>query len=65
MMRNSEGMIELTDSEAQDIADFIRRSLDRAWDRHTDTFICTESWEDGMRRMDPEMYDLADALNSI
>ena len=57
MKRIDEDTIAITQGELDDIREFIRSSLDRQWDRHTDTHICTDSWENGMRRMDPEMYD--------
>lgn len=58
------GEIALTKEEAGEIAGFIRASLNRQWDDYTDTYIVENTtWEEGMRRMDPEMYDLADRLN--
>lgn len=52
----------LTKEEVQDIIDFIDSSLNREWDRYTDQFICTDKWEDGKRRMNPEMYALMETL---
>ena len=65
MKRTGESTIEITDDEMLQIYEFIHRSLDQAWDRYTDNFICTDSWEDGKQRMDPEMYDLANKLISL
>jgi hypothetical protein len=65
MKRLNENEIIISQEEANDIYFFIRSSLDRQWDRHTDHYICNDSWEDGMRRMDPEMYDFAEQLNSL
>ena len=65
MERLHDGRIVITEKEAADIAEFIRSSLDREWDQHTNTFICNDKWEDGMRRMNPEMYDLSQQLNLI
>ena len=65
MERIDDDTIALTQNELDQIRDFIRMSLDRDWDRHTDHYICTDSWEDGMRRMDPEMYDFADQIAAI
>ena len=66
MKRNDAGEIIITDQEAEAIKEFIRSSLYRAWDRYTDNVICEgTSWEDGMRQMDPEMYDIADQLNLL
>ena len=58
------GCIVLTPEEAQDIVDFIDDSLDSAWDRYTDTYICNESWEDGKRQMDPKMYEFKEQLHT-
>ena len=56
-------MIELTSEQVQDIVDFINSSLESKWDNHTNHFICRGvSYEDGKRRMNPEMYDLAELL---
>ena len=40
MKRTGENTIEITDHEMMQIYEFIHRSLDRDWDRHTDNFIC-------------------------
>ena len=65
MKRTGENTIEITDDEMMQIYEFIHRSLDRDWDRYTDNFICTDAWEDGKKRMDPEMYDFANKLISL
>lgn len=65
MQRLPDGRIVITEQEASSIAEFIRSSLDREWDQHTNTFICTDKWEDGMRRMNPKMYDLSEQLNLL
>lgn len=56
--------IEITKEQAQAIVYFIRSNLERSWDRYTDKFIVDdgETDEQGMRRMDPGAYDLADVL---
>ena len=57
-------MINLTKEELQDIASFIDRSLDNDWDRYTDIYIVTgTTWEDGKKRMNPEMYALMQKIN--
>ena len=56
------GNIVLTPDEAQDIVDFIDQALDTDWDRYTDIYICNDSWEDGKRRMNPEMYKFKEQL---
>lgn len=65
MQRIDENTIQITQEEMDNIQFFIDRSLDSSWDRYTDTYICSDSWEDGKRRMDPEMYDLAQAMRMI
>lgn len=66
MKRIDDDKIEITQAEADAIREFIRRSLDRAWDRYTDRVIVEKtSWEDGMRQMDPEMYDMADRFEQL
>lgn len=59
MTRIDENTIAITQEELDKIRDFIDDSLHRDWDRYTDTFICSESWEDGKRRMNPQMYAMA------
>ena len=65
MRRLSDSEIVLTQEELDNIREFIDRSLDRRWDDYTNTFICQDSWEDGKRRMDPEMYDMAQQMMGI
>lgn len=66
MKRQQDGTIALTQEEIDDLISFITSSLDRAWDQHTNNYICVNtSWEDGMRRMNPRMYDMANALQSL
>lgn len=61
---NSE-TIQITRDRARDIHFFIRFSLEREWDRYTDRYICEMSEEDGMRKMNPEMYDFAEELEKL
>lgn len=65
MKRLSEDEIVLTQAELNSMIDFINSSLARDWDRYTDHYICTDSWADGMRRMNPEMYDMAEKMVSV
>ena len=65
MRRISDTEIALTQEELDNIRWFIDNSLDREWDRYTDTYICSDPWEDGKRRMDPEMYDMAQQMMGI
>ena len=65
MKRIDDDTIALTQEELDNIREFISHSLDRAWDRYTDTFICHDSWEDGKRRMNPEMYDFAQEMLKV
>lgn len=65
MKRIDENTIAITDDELTDIRDFIRRTLDSDWDHYTDTYICRDSWEEGMRRMNPRMYDMSEQMGVI
>lgn len=65
MRRISDTEIALTQEELDNIRWFIDNSLDREWDRYTDTYICSDSWEDGKRRMNPEMYAMAEQMEKI
>lgn len=65
MRRISDTEIALTQEELDNIRSFIDNSLDREWDRHTDIFICEDPWEAGKRRMNPEMYDMAEQMSGI
>lgn len=66
MKRIDENNISLTNEELLDIRELIREHLDMRWDHYTDTFIITKtSWEDGMRSMNPKMYDMANEMTTI
>lgn len=65
MKRLNDDEIILTQDELNNIYEYIRNSLHNKWDRHTDHFICEDPWEQGMRRMDPEMYDFAEQIITI
>lgn len=65
MQRVDDDNITITQDELNDIAEFIRSSLYYEWDRYTDVYICRDKTEDGMRRMNPEMYDLMQKLRAI
>ena len=62
MHRIDDNTVALTQEELDNIREFINSSLDREWDRYTDNFICTDKWEDGKRRMNPEMYDMSQQM---
>jgi hypothetical protein len=65
MKRLNDDEIILSQAEADMISEFIWNSLYSAWDRYTDHYICSDKWEDGMKRMDPEAYDFREQLTSI
>lgn len=66
MRKLETGEIALTDEEATNLRLFIDGMLDRAWDRYTDHVIVENtSWEDGKRRMDPDMYDFAHEIQRL
>lgn len=62
MKRHNDDEIILTQAELSTLCDFIRSTLDRDWDDHTSRFFCKETNEEGMRRMDPGMYDMAQSM---
>lgn len=62
MKRIDENTIALTQAELDEIREFIQNSLNREWDRYTDNVICTDKWEDGVKRMDPEMYEMSQQM---
>lgn len=63
MKIDENGNLILTPEEVGDIVDFIDHTLDRQWDHYTDRYICEGvSWEDGKRRMNPEMYDFRERM---
>lgn len=48
------------------IAEFIRHTLDSRWDDYTNRYYgIKESNEEGMRRMDPEMYDMMQKMQLL
>ena len=60
MRRLNETEIVLAQDELESIREFIRITLAREWDDHTNRFHdCEEAYEEGLRRMDPGMYDIA------
>lgn len=66
MKRIDENTIQITQEELDMIQNFINNSLDQKWNRYTDHYICEgETWEEGKRRMNPEMYDFAEAASII
>lgn len=66
MKRDEHGNIILTPDEASDFACFIDHTLDREWDRHTDTYLCGDTTlEEGRRRMNPEMYEYHAKLTEL
>ncbi len=51
--------VSLTFSETQSMINYIFQSLENEWDRYTDRYITDELTSEGIRSMDPKMYDLA------
>lgn len=53
----------ITREEARDLIEFIDDALYAAWDRYTDLYIVPGiDWEEGKRRMNPDMYALMNKL---
>jgi hypothetical protein len=51
--------VSLTFSETQSIINFILYSLENEWDQYTDRYITEKPDSEGIRSMNPEMYDLS------
>ncbi len=63
MRRLNHNEIVITEEELENIQSFIRSALRSDWDSYTSNYICPGvTDEDGMRRMDPEMYDMANKM---
>jgi hypothetical protein len=66
MRRLNHNEIALTQKELDDIQSFIRSALRSDWDGYTSNYICPGVTDEaGMRRMDPEMYDMANEMGTI
>jgi hypothetical protein len=66
MRKLETGEIALTAGEAESLRAFIRNKLDRSWDRYTDLYMMPGmSWEEGMRKMNPALYDIAEQLTQL
>ena len=66
MRRINDTEIVLTQQELDNIREFIRSELASQWNSYTETFIVRgTSDEDGMRRMDPGMYDMAKEMDIV
>ena len=52
----------VTLDELDQILEFIDYTLHREFDQYLDHVICKCPWEEGKRRMNPQIYDLAKAI---
>ena len=59
MKRINDNEIAITQEELDSMQSFIRSALASDWDRHTNHYMSMTDDETGMRRMDPDMYDMA------
>lgn len=57
--------VEISKEQLENIIWFIRSSLESEWDSYTDRFICSDPHEVGVRRMNPQMYDLMVELENL
>jgi integrase len=57
--------VALTEEEISEITDFVRNALHREWDSYTDKFLTKTNLEDGLRLMDPNMYDFVEQLSKL
>ncbi len=51
--------VSLSFDETQAIINFIMFSLENEWEQYTDRYITEEPDSEGIRSMNPEMYDLS------
>lgn len=65
MKRIDEDTVAVTNDEIENLRSFIWNKLYNEWDQYTNNIICSDTTEGGMRRMDPEMYDFMNKLDSI
>ena len=66
MRRLNDNEIVITQTELDNIRDFIRSALYSDWNQYTSNYICPGvSNEDGMRKMDPARYDMAQQMIGI
>ena len=66
MRRINHNEIVITQFELDNIRLFIRSALAHDWDGYTANYICPGvTNEEGMRQMDPEMYDMAQEMTVI
>ncbi len=66
MKRLNDNEIVLTNEELENIREFIRSTLRYDWDHHTSLYYgCKETDEEGMSRMDPEMYNMSQEMDVI
>ncbi len=65
MKRLNADEIIITNAELESIHEFIRSTLHSDWDSYTDNFICRITTEEGLRKMDPDMYDMAQQMSII
>ena len=56
----------LTEEEINEYRDFISSTLYSEWDSYTSNYICRGvSSEEGKRRMNPEMYEIMETIDSL
>lgn len=62
MKRLDDDTIAITNEEALELYELLRNFMWREWDHYTDNVICTDPEEQGMERLNPAAYKLADEL---
>ena len=65
MKRIDEDTVAVTNDEIENLRSFIWNKLYNEWDQYTNNIICSDTTEGAMHRMDPEMYDFMNKLDSI
>mgnify|MGYP000945928173 FL=1 len=65
MLRINENTIQITQEELTTLEFFIDETLDRMWDNYTDNYICTDSWEEGKRQMNPTLYNILILIRNL
>jgi hypothetical protein len=61
-MSQDQDTITITKEQLDQLLSYSWSALEREWDAHTSKYICTDTCDEGMRRMDQKIYDLIKEL---
>lgn len=65
MKRLDDDTVAISNEEAQELYELLRNFMYSDWNHYTDSVICTDPVEDGMKRLNPTAYELANQLSII